>query len=50
MSRIGLGQSVLALLFMTYWFNPTLAWVILGTAFAVVMANRTRQHDATCKA
>ena len=45
MSRIGLGQSVLALLFITYWFNPTLAWVVLGTAFAVV-ANRTRQHDA----
>ena len=46
MSRIGLGQSVLALLLITYWFNPTLAWVVLVMAFAVVMANRTRQHDA----
>ena len=46
MSRIGLGQSVLALLLMMYWFNPTLAWVVLGTAFAVVIANRTRQHHA----
>ena len=46
MLRIGLGLSVLALLFATYWFHPTTAWVVLGTTFTLAVANRVRQHDA----
>jgi hypothetical protein len=45
MLRIGLGLSVLALLFATYWFHPTTAWVVLGTTFTLAIANRVRQHD-----
>ena len=47
MLRIGLGLSALALLFTTYWFHPTTAWVVLGATLTLAVANRTRQHDAT---
>lgn len=36
---------VLALLFVTYWFQPTTAWVVLGATFTLAVANRVRQHD-----
>ena len=45
MLRLGLGLTVLALLFMTYWFHPTTAWLVLGTTFTLAVANRVRQHD-----
>jgi len=45
MLRLGLGLTITALLFMTYWFHPTTAWVVLGTTFTLAVANRVRQHD-----
>jgi hypothetical protein len=45
MLRLGLGLMVLGLLFVTYWFHPTTAWVVLGTTFTLAVANRIRQHD-----
>ena len=47
MARIGLGLTVLAVLFMTYWFHPTTAWVALGATFTLAVANRVRQRDGT---
>jgi hypothetical protein len=44
--RIGIGVSLLTLLFVTYWFHPTTAWVVVGTTFTLAVANRVRQHDA----
>ena len=44
--RIGIGFSLLALLFVTYWFHPTTAWVVVGATFTLAVANRIRQHDA----
>jgi hypothetical protein len=44
--RIGIGFSLLTLLFVTYWFHPTTAWVVVGTTFTLAVANRVRQHDA----
>lgn len=46
MLRIGIGFSLLALLFVTYWFHPTTAWVVVGATFTLAVANRIRQHDA----
>lgn len=45
MLRIGFGLTALTVLFMTYWFHPTTAWVVLGTTFTLAVANRVRQHD-----
>jgi hypothetical protein len=44
--RIGIGFSLLMLLFVTYWFHPTTAWVVVGATFTLAVANRIRQHDA----
>ena len=45
MLRIGFGMTAVTVLFMTYWFHPTTAWVVLGTTFTLAVANRVRQHD-----
>jgi hypothetical protein len=46
MLRIGIGFSLLTLLFVTYSFHPTTAWVVVGATFTLAVANRVRQHDA----
>jgi hypothetical protein len=46
MVRIGIGLSLTALLFVTYWFHPATAWIVGGATFTLAVANRIRQHDA----
>jgi hypothetical protein len=46
MLRLGIGVALVTLLFVTYWFHPTTAWVVVGTTFTLAVANRVRQYDA----
>jgi hypothetical protein len=46
MLRTGIGLALLTLFFVTYWFHPTTAWVVVGATFTLAVANRIRQHDA----
>jgi len=46
MVRIGIGLSLVTLLFATYWFHPTTAWIVVGATVTLAVANRVRQHDA----
>ncbi len=45
MLRIVLGVSVLAALLVTYWVNPTTAWIVLGSSFTLAIAFKVRQRD-----
>jgi hypothetical protein len=45
MVRISLGIAVLAALLVTYWVNPTAAWVTLFAASTLVLARHVRQRD-----
>ena len=46
MLRIGIGLTLLTLFFVTYYWHPTTAWIVVGATFTLAVANRVRQHDA----
>jgi hypothetical protein len=50
MVRISLGIAVLAALLMTYWANPTAAWVSLFAASTLTLARHVRQQDEEAEA
>ena len=45
MLRIGSGVAALAALLVTYWVNPTAAWIVLGSTFTLVVAFKVRQRE-----
>jgi hypothetical protein len=45
MSRISLGVGLLAGLFVTYWVNPTAAWVVLFSTSTLALARHVRMRD-----
>ena len=45
MLRIVFGGAALAALLVTYWVNPTAAWVVLGSSFTLVVAFKVRQRE-----
>jgi hypothetical protein len=45
MLRIVLGVAALAALLLTYWVNPTAAWVVLGSSFTLTVAFKVRQRE-----
>jgi len=45
MLRIGSGVAALAALLVTYWVNPTAAWIVLGSSFTLVVAFKVRQRE-----
>jgi hypothetical protein len=45
MLRIALGGAALAALLVTYWVNPTAAWVVLGSSFTLTVAFKVRQRE-----
>jgi di/tricarboxylate transporter len=50
MFRISLGLAVLAALLVTYWVNPTAAWVALFTTSTLALARHVRQRDDEAEA
>jgi hypothetical protein len=45
MQRIVLGVAALSALLVTYWVNPTAAWIVLGSSFTLAVAFKVRQRD-----
>ena len=45
MVRISLGIAVLAAMLVTYWVNPTAAWVALFATSTLALARHVRQRD-----
>jgi len=45
MLRIVFGSAALAALLVTYWVNPTAAWVVLGSSFTLAVAFKVRQRE-----
>ena len=45
MLRIVLGGAALAALLVTYWVNPTTAWIVLGSSFTLTVAFKVRQRE-----
>lgn len=45
MLRISFGIAVLAALLVTYWVNPTAAWVALFSTSTLALARHVRQRD-----
>ena len=45
MLRIVFGGAALAALLMTYWVNPTTAWIVLGSSFTLTVAFKVRQRE-----
>ena len=45
MLRIVFGGAALAALLVTYWVNPTAAWVVLGSSFTLAVAFKVRQRE-----
>jgi hypothetical protein len=45
MLRIVFGGAALAALLVTYWVNPTAAWVVLGSSFTLTVAFKVRQRE-----
>ena len=45
MLRIVLGVAAFAALLVTYWVNPTTAWIVLGSTFTLAVAFKVRQRD-----
>jgi hypothetical protein len=45
MVRIFLSIAVLAALLVTYWVNPTAAWVSLFATSTLTLARHVRQRD-----
>ena len=50
MVRISFGVGVLAALLVTYWVNPTMAWVALFTTSTLALARHVRQRDEEAEA
>jgi hypothetical protein len=50
MVRISLGVAILAGLFVTYWVNPTAAWVVLFSTSTLALARHVRQRDEAAEA
>lgn len=50
MMRISLGVAVLGALLVTYWVNPTAAWVALFTTSTLALARHVRQRDEEAEA
>ena len=50
MVRISLGIVVLAALLVTYWVNPTAAWVSLFATSTLALARHVRQRDEEAEA
>jgi len=45
MLRIVFGSAALAALLVTYWVNPTAAWVVIGSSFTLAVAFKVRQRE-----
>jgi hypothetical protein len=45
MLRIVSGAAALAALLVTYWVNPTAAWIVLGSSFTLAVAFKVRQRE-----
>ena len=45
MLRMAFGVLALGALLLTYWVNPTAAWIVLGSTFTLVVAFKVRQRD-----
>jgi hypothetical protein len=45
MLRIVFGGAALAALLVTYWVNPTTAWIVLGSSFTLAVAFKVRQRE-----
>jgi hypothetical protein len=50
MVRISLSIAVLAALLVTYWVNPTAAWVTLFATSTLALARHVRQRDEEAEA
>jgi hypothetical protein len=50
MVRIALGVAVLAAWLVTYWVNPTAAWVALFATSTLALARHIRQRDDEAEA
>ena len=50
MVRMSLGIAVLAALLVTYWVNPTAAWVALFATSTLALARHVRQRDEEAEA
>jgi hypothetical protein len=48
--RIALGVAVLAAWLVTYWVNPTAAWVALFATSTLALARHIRQRDDEAEA
>jgi hypothetical protein len=45
MLRMAFGVLALGALLVTYWVHPTVAWIVLGSTFTLVVAFKVRQRD-----
>ena len=50
MVRISFGVGLLAALLVTYWVNPTAAWVALFSTSTLALARHIRQRDEEAEA
>ena len=50
MLRISIGVAGLAALLVTYWVNPTAAWVALFATSTLALARHVRQRDDEAEA
>ena len=50
MVRMSLGMGLLAALLVTYWVNPTAAWVALIAVSTLALARHIRQRDDEAEA
>ena len=50
MLRISLGIAGLAALLVTYWVNPTAAWVALFATSTLALARHVRHRDEEAEA
>lgn len=45
MVRIVFGVMAFVALLVTYWVNPTAAWIVLGSSFTLAVAFKVRQRE-----
>jgi len=50
MMRNLLAVGFLAALVVTYWVNPTAAWIVLGSSAMLALARYVRQRDMEAEA
>lgn len=50
MIRNLLAVALLAALVVTYWVNPTAAWIALGSSATLALARYVRQRDLEAEA